>query len=72
MPALWQRSIAALTPPRGWVEHRDQPEEAQLALGLLARGSLARGRRPSGEREHPQPLLRVLLDLGLDPITIGA
>ena len=38
------------------VDHRDQPGQAQLALGVLApvRDSLPGGQVPVGEREHPQ------------------
>ena len=54
----------------GRVEHRDETEEAKLALGLLARGDLCAGwQGPPGERQHAQPLLRVFLDAIDDVLT---
>ena len=54
------------------VEHRHQPEEAKLPLGLIASGrSLTRGRAALCERKHPEPLPRAILDLLLDPAPIG-
>ena len=50
------------------VEERDEAEQAQLALGILAslRGLLG-GREPAScDREHAQPLGRVALENGQD------
>ena len=55
----------------GRVEHRDQTEEAQLTLGLLARGDRCAGwQGPPGERQHAQPVLRVCLDAMHDALTL--
>ena len=60
MPAVWQRATASgdLRPRR--VDHRDEPEQGQLALGVVPAVSdgVRRGQRPLGHGEHPQPLAR--------------
>ena len=54
------------------VEHRDQTEEAQLTLGLLARGDRCTGRQvPPSERQHAQPFLRVRLDAMHDALALA-
>ena len=45
MPASWQRATASATVGSGRIEHRHEPEEAEVALGDVAvgrRGAVAR------------------------------
>jgi hypothetical protein len=54
------------------VEHRHQPEEAKLTLGLFAgRGSPGGRDGPAGEGQHPQAFLGVSLDLLGDLLASG-
>ncbi len=72
MPARWQLAHSIDHLGTGRVAHRDQPEKAQLTLGVLAvRRPRAAGQRSARERQHAQSLAGEALDLPGHALPLG-
>ena len=72
MPARWQLPTASIDLGAGRVAHRDQPEKAQLTLGVFAlRRRRAGGQRSACERQHAQTLAGEALHLPGHTLPLG-
>ena len=71
--AAWQRATASATSGPRRVEHRDEPEEAELALRLLATlgDGIGVAQCAAGDGQHAQPAAGLRVDQGRELAALG-